>query len=267
MSWLEKPVKALLLDISGVLRDGDQAIVGSLEAFQRLQEIGIPFRLVTNETQVTVQKTVEKLSKLGFTSISPSLIFAPAPAVATFLKETLSRAFLLVHPNVLPEFDGIETSDPNCVVVGDAAEHFNYSRLNEAFRVLLRLREENKEMQLYSLGKGKYYKEEDGLCLDLGPFTAALEYATGADARIFGKPNPVFFHAAVQDMKMSPDEVVMIGDDILGDVGGAQRAGLRGVLVRTGKFRISDENHATVKPDGIVDNLLQAVNLIMSHYN
>jgi len=258
-------VRGLLLDISGVLRDGDHAIAGSLEAFQSLQKSGIPFRLVTNETQVTVLKTVEKLTNLGFTGVSTSSIFAPAPAVATHLKENSMRPYLLVHPNVLPEFEGIVTSDPNCVVVGDAAEHFNYHRLNEAFRVLLRLRDEKQSMQLYSLGKGRFYKEEDGLCLDLGPFTAALEYATGADAQIFGKPNPLFFHTALKDLKLSPDEVVMIGDDIVGDVGGAQGAGLRGVLVRTGKFRASDENHPTVKPDGIVDNLSQAVSLILSH--
>ena len=59
-------------------------------------------------------------------------------------------------------------------------------------------------------------------------------------------------------------QVVMIGDDIVGDVGGAQKAGLRGVLVRTGKFQPSDENHPTVKPDAIVDNLSQAVDLILS---
>ncbi|ODM97635.1 Phospholysine phosphohistidine inorganic pyrophosphate phosphatase [Orchesella cincta] len=264
MSWLKRPVKGLLLDISGVLRDGDHVIPGSLEAVQRLQASGIPFRLVTNETQVTVEKTVEKLTKLGFTGICPSSIFAPAPAVAAHLRENSLRGYLLVHPNVLPQFEGVETTEPNCVVVGDAAEHFNYERLNQAFRVLLSLRDKEEPMRLFSLGKGRYYKEEDGLCLDLGPFTAALEYATGAQAQIFGKPNATFFQAALKDLSLSPEEVVMIGDDIVGDVGGAQGAGLRGVLVRTGKFRASDENHDTVKPDAIVDNLSQAVELIMN---
>jgi len=58
----------------------------------------------------------------------------------------------------------------------------------------------------------------------------------------------------------------MIGDDIVGDVQGAIDAGLRGVLVRTGKFRPSDENHPVVKPSGIVDNLAQAVELILQNH-
>lgn len=56
----------------------------------------------------------------------------------------------------------------------------------------------------------------------------------------------------------------MIGDDIVGDVKGSQGAGLRGVLVRTGKFRPSDETHPQVKPDAIVNDLAQAVDLILA---
>jgi len=57
----------------------------------------------------------------------------------------------------------------------------------------------------------------------------------------------------------------MIGDDILNDVGGAQACGIRGVQVRTGKFRPSDENHPTVKPDGFVNNLAHAVDFIIKY--
>lgn len=167
----------------------------------------------------------------------------------------------------MPEFEGVDTSEPSCVVVGDAAEHFTYQRLNEAFRVLLREKDGGRPMNLFSLGKGKYYKEEDGLCLDLGPFTVGLEYATGTTAQLFGKPSATYFLTAVKALGLEPSEVVMIGDDILGDVGGAQGAGLRGVLVRTGKFRPTDENHETVKPDGIVDNLAHAAELLMSSQN
>lgn len=53
----------------------------------------------------------------------------------------------------------------------------------------------------------------------------------------------------------------MIGDDIEYDVGGAQECGLRGVLVKTGKFRQSDESHPKIKPDAIVDNLQQFVDM------
>ena len=64
-------------------------------------------------------------------------------------------------------------------------------------------------------------------------------------------------------MGQPAESVVMIGDDIMSDVGGAQACGMRGVQVRTGKYRVSDENHPTVKPNGYVDNLAQAIDMIL----
>lgn len=66
-------------------------------------------------------------------------------------------------------------------------------------------------------------------------------------------------------IQLSPEDAVMIGDDIVSDVGGAQACGIRGVQVRTGKYRPEDENHLAVKPDGYVDNLAQAVELILKY--
>ncbi len=91
--------------------------------------------------------------------------------------------------------------------------------------------------QLYSLGKGKYYREDGELTLDVGPFTTALEFATERPAKIVGKPSAEFFNAALADMEVEASEAVMVGDDVVSDVGGAQSCGIRGVLVRTGKFR------------------------------
>jgi ribonucleotide monophosphatase NagD (HAD superfamily) len=49
----------------------------------------------------------------------------------------------------------------------------------------------------------------------------------------------------------------MIGDDLESDVLGAQRLGMRTVLVRTGKFRPDTVEHSRVQPDGIVSSLAQ----------
>lgn len=89
----------------------------------------------------------------------------------------------------------------------------------------------------------------------MGPFTAALEFATGREAIVCGKPSPDFFGSALRDMGVAAEDAVMVGDDIVSDVGGAQKCGIRGVLVRTGKYRSSDEHHPNVEPDRIVDNL------------
>ncbi|XP_077206159.1 phospholysine phosphohistidine inorganic pyrophosphate phosphatase isoform X6 [Paroedura picta] len=224
--------KGLVLDISGVLYDsggegGGVPIPGSIEAVKKIKASGLKLQFCTNETQATREKFVEKLQHLGF-DIVVNEVTAPAPAVCRILKERSLRPYLLVHDDVIPEFAGIDKTNPNCVVVGDAADNFSYKNLNEAFRVLIGL----ENPVLLSLGKGRYYKETDGLKLDVGVYMKALE-------------------------------AIMIGDDIVNDVGGAQQCGMRALQVRTGKYRPCDEQHPQVKADGYVDNLAEAVNVIL----
>ncbi|XP_031570156.1 phospholysine phosphohistidine inorganic pyrophosphate phosphatase-like [Actinia tenebrosa] len=262
--WLDNKIRGILLDISGVLynsgQGGGTVIPGSVDAVQRLKSSGLNVRFCTNETQCTREELVAKLNKFGYKLLSSEL-FAPAPATRFILEKRNLRPHLLIHPGGRPDFDGINCNDPNCVVIGDAAQEFYYENMNKAFRALL----EMKDPILFSMGYGKYYKTDGELVLDVGPFTKALEYACDVKAEIVGKPSKTFFMTALEAMGVSTEEALMIGDDILNDVGGAQACGIRGVQVRTGKFRISDENHPTVKPDAFVDNLAQAVDLILKY--
>uniref|UniRef100_A0A1E1X698 Phospholysine phosphohistidine inorganic pyrophosphate phosphatase n=1 Tax=Amblyomma aureolatum TaxID=187763 RepID=A0A1E1X698_9ACAR len=261
MAWLRKPIRGVLMDITGVLYESGErkAIEGSTEAIKMLRAADIPFRFITNETQKTREQLDSLLHRLGF-DIYEKEIFMCVPAAKKFIHDLSYRPFLLVHPNVESEFYECDQSQPNCVVMGDAASNFTYENLNQAFHVLI----ENNDSVLICLGKGKYYREHSELVMDVGPFAAALEFAAERQAIVIGKPGEEFFRLALDDLKLRADEVVMVGDDIVGDVGGAQSVGMRGVLVRTGKYRSSDENHPSVKPDGIVRNLKEAVERIVA---
>lgn len=264
-SWpgCARSLKGVVLDLCGVLYDsgegGGSAISGSVEALKKLKASDLQLRFCTNESQAAREAFVAKLQRLGFDITVPE-VFSPAPAAVAALKERGLRPHLLVYDGLLPEFDGVDKADPNCVVIGDAAEKFSYQNLNEAFRVLTGL----EKPVLFSLGQGRYYKEMDGLKLDVGVYMKALEYACDVKAEVFGKPSPLFFQSALNDMGLQPQEVLMIGDDLVNDVGGAQRCGIKGVQVRTGKYRPSDERHPTVTADGTVDDLAQAVDMILS---
>ncbi|XP_069316507.1 phospholysine phosphohistidine inorganic pyrophosphate phosphatase isoform X1 [Eulemur rufifrons] len=265
-AWGERlaGVRGVLLDISGVLYDcgagGGRAIAGSVEAVARLKRSHLKVRFCTNDSQKSRGELVGLLRRLGF-DISEDEVTSPAPATCQILKERGLRPHLLIHEGVRSEFDEIDTSNPNCVVIADAAEGFSYQNMNKAFQVLMEL----ENPVLISLGKGRYYKETSGLVLDVGAYMKALEYACGIEAEVVGKPSPEFFKAALQAIGVEAHQAVMIGDDIVGDVGGAQRCGMRGLQVRTGKFRPTDEHHPEVKPDGYVDNLAEAVALLLQH--
>ncbi|XP_029443647.1 phospholysine phosphohistidine inorganic pyrophosphate phosphatase [Rhinatrema bivittatum] len=257
-------VRALLLDVSGVLYDSSgeegpgSAIPGSVAAVRRIKQSGLKLRFCTNETQATRAKFVQKLQHLGF-DVNEQEVIAPAPAACQILRERGLRPYLLVHDALLPEFDSVDKSNPNCVVIGDAADNFSYKNLNRAFQFLMGL----ETPILLSLGKGRYYKETDGLKLDVGVYMRALEYACEIDAEVVGKPSKAFFLSALADMGVEPHEALMIGDDIVNDVGGAQQCGIGALLVRTGKFRPCDEEHPDVKADGCVANLAEAVDILL----
>lgn len=226
-------IKGVLLDIAGVLYDGDSVVPGAIEGMQALRAAGLPLRLVTNTTRQPKRMLLDQLRRLGFEVAEGELFTATEALVAYLVRERL-RPLLLVHPNLDEEFAALDRERPNAVVVGDAAERFTYPRLNAAFRLLV------DGAPLLAIATNRYFREADGLSLDAGPFVAALEYAAAAKAILFGKPAPAFFQAVVNDLGASPAETWMIGDDVEADVNGALALGLRATLVRTGKFRTGD---------------------------
>ncbi|KAJ0060755.1 hypothetical protein NL108_018308, partial [Boleophthalmus pectinirostris] len=166
-----------------------------------LKQSDLQLRFCTNETQASRDRFVAKLRRLGF-DISVKEVFSPAPAAVSVLKERGLRPHLLVYDGLLPEFEGVDQTDPNCVVIGDAAEKFSYENLNDAFRVLMAL----DKPVLFSLGQGRYYKETDGLKLDVGVYMKALEFACDVKAEVIGKPSPMFFRSVLSDMGIKPHE-------------------------------------------------------------
>ena len=89
----------------------------------------------------------------------------------------------------------------------------------------------------------------------VSPYDATVvERLANAGAVVLGKPAPEFFQAGLARVDCPAREAVVIGDDIVGDVQGAQRVGLQGILVRTGKFRESDLAGES-RPDAVLDSI------------
>lgn len=236
-------LRTVLLDLGGVFYDGTGLLPGALEALARLRASGLVLRFVTNTTRQSRVSLLRELAGRGIT-MSEDELLTPAAAAHHLLRARGLRPLLLIHPDLEPDFAGLDTAAPNAVVVGDAGEHFSYAKLNQAFRLL------HRGAPLLALGRNRYFQDADGLSLDAGPFVAALEYAAGVKAELLGKPAPALFATAMHFPACQPAEAVMIGDDVESDVNGAIAAGLRGILVKTGKYRPGDEAH--LEPGGAV---------------
>lgn len=250
-----KQVEGVLIDLGGVVYIDDDPIIGSLDAIERLEIADLGVRFVTNTTRMTRIALLDKLRRIGL-AIDPESLFAPARAARDYLDAHELEPHLLVHANLVSEFDGAGGMRGKAVVVGDAAEGFTYAALNEAFQVL------DGGAPLIALAMNRAFRTGDGrLQLDAGPFVAALEFAAGTKALVLGKPSREFFLGAVDSLGTPPANTVMIGDDAESDVAGAIQAGLPGILVRTGKYRDGAEDQAS--PTLVVDDLAAAVDAIL----
>jgi len=248
----------VLIDLSGVLYQGHEAITGAQAALKQLRDAGFGVAFLTNTTRQPIAAVVAQLEALGFKVDAAEVLTAPR-AARQHIEAAAIGAHLLVHPQLLPELDDLRNEHPQAVLVGDAGEHFTYQSLNAAFRVLM----EADDPRLIGMGDNRYFADGTGLSLDMGPFVQALAYATEIEPTIVGKPDPSFFHAAISGLGADPARTIMIGDDVISDIGGAQRAGLSGLLVRTGKYRPGDEERADSRPDHVADDFPAAVSWLL----
>ncbi|XP_015281308.1 PREDICTED: haloacid dehalogenase-like hydrolase domain-containing protein 2 [Gekko japonicus] len=253
-----RALKAVLVDLSGTLHVEDSAVPGAQEALKRLRSAPVKIRFVTNTTKECKRDLLERLKKLDF-DIQEDEIFTSLTAARNLLEEKRVRPLLLVEDGALRDFSGLDTSDPNAVVIGLAPEHFNYQMMNEAFHLIL------DGAPLIAVHKARYYKRKDGLALGPGPFVTGLEYATDTQATVVGKPERTFFLEALRGTSCAPEEAVMIGDDCRDDVGGAQNADMLGILVKTGKYRPGDEGKIKPPPYLTCESFPQAVDHILHH--
>lgn len=255
-------IAGILFDLDGTLYVDGVPIPGAVEAVATLRRRGIPVGFVTNTTSRSRRQLAERLTGIGIPA-EPRQIATALRAGAEYLQRRgVRRIAPLVRERALEDLASFElTQDsPEIVVVGDLDDRWTYDVLDRAFRQLM------DGAELVALSRDRYWLKADRLVLDCGPFVAALEYATGKTATVCGKPSAAFFHAALQalgpEFTERPGDVLMVGDDVWGDIQGAQYAGLATCLVRTGKFREEILAKSGVEPDQVLDSVTEIAGLL-----
>ena len=247
---------ALLIDLDGVIYQSGQLIEGALEALDWIRTQQVPHLFVTNTTSRPRAALLKKFEELGF-SAGLDEVMTPVVAANQWLAEhRIRKAALFVPAATQQDFSGIEAVTPDqdaavdAVIVGDLGEAWDFKLLNRAFQFLM----QEPQPRLIALGMTRYWRGRNGLQLDVAPFIKALEHAADCEAVVVGKPAPAFFEASLAILQASSGQALMIGDDIVGDVDAAQRCGIRGIQVRTGKFRESDLD-GEIKPFALLDSI------------
>ena len=249
---------SILIDLDGVLYEDKEPIAGAAEAIAWVQEQGVPHLFLTNTTSRPRSALVEKLGRMGIGTNESSVVTPPFAANRWLQANVDGLVSLFVAERAAQEFCDVEVAEPTssepvaAVVIGDYSEGWTFDELNRAFRQLMT----EPHPTLIALGMTRYWHAADGLRLDTAPFVVALQHASGLEPVVVGKPAKPFFEMALAELGAVPEETWMIGDDIRGDIGGAQNAGMRGVLVQTGKYRPGDLDLA-IQPDAVLDSIAE----------
>jgi phospholysine phosphohistidine inorganic pyrophosphate phosphatase len=246
-----RPADACVIDLDGTLFHAGRAIPGASAAISALRAAGVALCFATNTTRRPRSALVDRLRGMGIEVLPEELHTAPVAAAVWLQERRARRVSLLLAEETFEEFAAFERDDarPDHVVVGDLGDGWTFEVLNRAFRALLA------GAGLVAIHKNRSWDPGGGLQLDAGPFVAALEYASGVEAVLVGKPSTAFFATAARTLGVSRDRVAVVGDSVTNDVVGGQRAGCLGVAVRTGSFRDVELDRLERRPDAILDSI------------
>jgi HAD superfamily hydrolase (TIGR01458 family) len=248
-------IEAVLLDIDGVLTVSWRPVPGAVEAVNRLRDAGFALALVTNTTSQTRAWMAGTLADAGFRVGAGDIFTAPAITAAYLARNYPgARCVLLNSGDIGADLAGVSIvpagpAAPDVVIMGGAGPQFSYPALNRVFGYL------QDGARLVAMGRNLCWRTDQGLQLDTGAFLLGLEQASGVQAEVTGKPAAAFFGSVLDALGVAASTAVMVGDDVEADVLAAQRAGLTGVLVRTGKFRQATLGSASGVPDHVIDSV------------
>ncbi|HET7677290.1 MAG TPA: HAD-IIA family hydrolase [Candidatus Limnocylindrales bacterium] len=264
-------IEALLIDVDGVLVLKGQPLPGAPEALARLERSGVPFLLATNTSLVSRAGLAAGLARRGMV-VPPERIQSALSAAAAAARRIAGErpVYALVAGDARAELDGLRLLSPDevdagvdaaVVLVADPSEEFDWANLQRAFRLL------RGGARLVAAHKNRWWLTPAGETIDAGAFVAGLEYSAQVRALVAGKPSRTFYGEAVRRLGVPAAGVAMLGDDLWQDVIGAQRAGLRGILVLGGRHGEAELERAARDglggPDGMVRDLAGAVEALL----
>ena len=258
------PFSAIMLDMDGVLFHGMNAIDGALDFMQSIEHI--PHVFVTNNPIRLPEAMAEKMSEIGFKKPHKNLIITSGEATAAWLAQQKPQfRFFAIGAGGLHQSlqkYGIEDKDKADYVVIGEGEGLDYASLTTGINLIIK-----QGAQLISTNPDTsvdaFYRGKRAILPGAGALVAPFITATGQQPITIGKPKPLLYEIALQQLQTCPEHCLMIGDRPDTDILGAQQLGIQTALVRTGRFAPGEKlPYNMAKPDWDVENLTQLKNIL-----
>ena len=250
---METERRGYLIDMDGVIYRGSQLIPGAERFIRHLQDEGIPFLFLTNNSQRTRRDVMTRLARMGI-DVGEAEIFTCAMATARFLaaQKPGGTACVIGEGGLLHALHrngfSIVDHDPDYVVVGEGRA-LSFEMIEKAVRMI------EHGARLVATNMDPNCPTEGGLRPGCGAIVAMLEAATGQKAFSVGKPSPIMMRAARKELGLSAAQTTMIGDTMETDILGGVQMGYRTVLVLSGGTRREELSQFAFQPDHVVDSI------------
>ncbi|MGZ8953522.1 MAG: HAD-IIA family hydrolase [Methylovulum sp.] len=269
-------IRALIIDMDGVLWHGTQPLPGLTDFFQTLRDQNIRFILATNNASLTAEQYVTKLRKMGV-AVSLNEILTSAMATAFYLAEhnnpEETKVFVVGEDGAkqplidlgftltgLYEISGNDNSNAGAdIVVCGKDATLTWDKLATA---TLNIRAGAK---FIGTNADTTLPTERGITHGNGAILAALQTATGVTPTIIGKPEPIMYQQAIELLAADPTETVAIGDRLETDILGAARAGIRSLMVLTGISTEEDLKASDYQPTWVMQDIQAITNALRNN--
>lgn len=246
-----------LIDMDGVIYRGSEPIPGAADFIRYLQEEGIPYLFLTNNSSYTPFDVVVKLRKFGIET-APEHVYTSAHATAEFVhrQKPNGTAFVIGEGGLLSALNdvgyAISRESPDYVIVGEGRV-LNFELAEQAHRLIAQ------GSLLISTNADTWCPTDNGPRPGCGAIVALLESATGRKAYHVGKPNPFMMRTARKLIGLRTDEVTMIGDTMETDIKGAAELGFESILVLTGSSTSETLKEFPFSPTRVVESVAALV--------
>jgi HAD superfamily hydrolase (TIGR01458 family) len=248
--------KPLLIDLDGVLKIGNSPAPDVKEFFDFIKENHIPACILSNSTLRTGELVREFFTSQNIELTIPAI--TAFDAALSFVKKNYKRIQVYCRKYLIHHFDRmIDEENPEAIVIGDIEDKWNYQIVNDIFKKVFA------GVNLVAMHKNKYWNPAGELLIDAGAFITGIEFASGKEAILIGKPSPHYFKAALDSINSKmEDGFFMLGDDIENDIKAAQDIGGKGILIYTGKTKFPIENSINIKPNLEAHSLKEVISIL-----
>jgi HAD superfamily hydrolase (TIGR01458 family) len=258
--FLRMNIKPLLIDLDGVLKIEESPAPDIQGFFKFINKRKIPACILSNSTLRTGEMVKEFFASHKIQISIPAI--TAFDATVSYVKKNYKKVKVYCRDYLLHHFDElIDDDNPEAIVIGDIEDKWNYQIVNEIFNKVFN------GAELIAMHKNKFWYPKNELMIDAGAFVNAIEFATGKEATLIGKPSSLYFKTALEEINTKFEYgFYMIGDDVENDVGAAQNIGGKGILIYTGKTKYPVDESLGIKADFEAHSLGEIISFLKQKF-